>query len=130
MMRRVYALLIRLHPPGFRQQFGEEMLWIFNEALPVYGTMRLLGDALISLTRQWILGEAIWKYPAAFIGAGVILWLGLIVPPRTAAGAFRAPVMQSNEAFYLMAALVSLLVISLTLTLSVLWFRFSRRRCA
>ena len=29
--RFAYRLLLRLHPAGFQQQFGAEMLWIFDE---------------------------------------------------------------------------------------------------
>jgi hypothetical protein len=28
--RLLYRLLLRLHPAGFRQRFGQEMLWIFD----------------------------------------------------------------------------------------------------
>jgi hypothetical protein len=30
--RLLYRLLLRLHPAGFRQRFGQEMLWIFDSA--------------------------------------------------------------------------------------------------
>ena len=29
-MRFLYALLISLHPPSFRERFAQEMLWIFD----------------------------------------------------------------------------------------------------
>jgi D-alanyl-D-alanine carboxypeptidase len=57
--RQAYALayrcIVRLHPPAFREQFGEEMLGIFEEAAESHGALRLLGDGLLSLTRQWLL---------------------------------------------------------------------------
>ena len=31
MIRALYFGLIWLHPPGFREEFGDEMLWIFDE---------------------------------------------------------------------------------------------------
>jgi len=37
-MRYLYASLIRLHPPAFRQQFAQEMLWIFEEAEDAWGS--------------------------------------------------------------------------------------------
>jgi len=52
-MRRVmYRLLLRFHPAIFRNRFGAEMLEIFeNEGEP----LRLILDALFSLSRQWTL---------------------------------------------------------------------------
>jgi D-alanyl-D-alanine carboxypeptidase len=49
-----YRCIVRLHPRAFREQFGEEMLGIFEEAAKTHGAFRLLGDGLVSLTRQWI----------------------------------------------------------------------------
>ncbi|HVY93243.1 MAG TPA: hypothetical protein VHA14_10855 [Bryobacteraceae bacterium] len=48
-MRRVYSLLIQLHPRQFREQFGPEMMAIYDQ-MPRWS---LLGDALASLMRQW-----------------------------------------------------------------------------
>jgi CubicO group peptidase (beta-lactamase class C family) len=47
--------VVRLHPRIFREQFGEEMMWIFEEATETHGALRLLVDGVISLMRQWIL---------------------------------------------------------------------------
>ena len=51
---RVYGCLLRLHPRRFRERFGEEMACIFEEASATHGSARLLGDALLSLFRQWV----------------------------------------------------------------------------
>jgi hypothetical protein len=32
MTRRLYILLLRLHPRAFRQRFGDEMLGIFDQS--------------------------------------------------------------------------------------------------
>ena len=54
MFRLFYIGLIRLHPRPFRQRFGDEMLWIFDQtASGDFG--RLFADALVSLGRQWLL---------------------------------------------------------------------------
>src|SRR5260370_37348179 len=50
-----WGWVVRLHPRIFREQFGEEMMWIFEEATQTHGALRLLGDGVISLMRQWIL---------------------------------------------------------------------------
>src|SRR5262249_14977970 len=52
MMRRFYILLLRLHPRPFLQEFGGEMLWIYDEA-PDYRRV-LFGDVVMPLLRQWM----------------------------------------------------------------------------
>jgi Ca2+-binding EF-hand superfamily protein len=52
MTRRVYILLLRLHPGAFRQRFGDEMLGIFDES-PEKSS--LMADGVRSLFRQWTL---------------------------------------------------------------------------
>jgi hypothetical protein len=54
-MRFLYVFLLRLHPRRFRERFSEEMTAIFEEASGTLGTTRLLGDAVVSLVRQWVL---------------------------------------------------------------------------
>jgi CubicO group peptidase (beta-lactamase class C family) len=49
-----YRCIVQLHPSAFREQFGEEMMGIFEEAADTHGAFRLLGDGLVSLARQWI----------------------------------------------------------------------------
>ncbi len=55
MVRLFYACLLRLHPARFRQCFGQEMLWIFDQAATQGRTAPLFADALLSLWRQWTL---------------------------------------------------------------------------
>lgn len=50
-MRQLYSLLIRLHPPHFREQFGPEMMAIFEQASGSHWD--LIADAFASLFRQW-----------------------------------------------------------------------------
>jgi len=38
---------VRLHPRVFREQFGEEMMWIFEEAAETHGAVRLLSDGMV-----------------------------------------------------------------------------------
>jgi D-alanyl-D-alanine carboxypeptidase len=49
-----YRCIVRMHPRAFREQFGEEMMGIFEEASETHGAFRLLADGMVSLTRQWI----------------------------------------------------------------------------
>jgi hypothetical protein len=53
-----------MHPEPFREQFGEEMLWIFEETRQ----FALFCDALVSLARQWLLRSGAWTMAA---GGGV-----------------------------------------------------------
>ena len=51
--RRLYQLILRLHPAAFRNRFAREMSLDFDDALAAYGFSRLLADATRSLLRQW-----------------------------------------------------------------------------
>lgn len=51
--RRLYLLLLRLHPAAFRNRFAREMALDFEDALATYGFAHLLLDATRSLARQW-----------------------------------------------------------------------------
>jgi hypothetical protein len=50
--RRIYRLLLRLHPPAFRERFADEMLWLFDETLADAGLFKLYTDAAYSLVKQ------------------------------------------------------------------------------
>jgi uncharacterized protein (TIGR03435 family) len=51
--RRLYQLILRLHPTAFRNRFAREMSLDFEDALATYGFSRLFADATHSLLRQW-----------------------------------------------------------------------------
>jgi hypothetical protein len=53
-VRSVYRLIIRSHPRTFREQFGDEMSWIFDQEQQHGAAPRLLVDGLLSLVRQRI----------------------------------------------------------------------------
>jgi hypothetical protein len=61
MLRHLYRCALHLHPRGFRQKFGEEMLSIFDRAEGTLATFRLLLDAAASLGRQWLLRQEFWS---------------------------------------------------------------------
>jgi hypothetical protein len=67
MTRVFYHWLVRLHPTSFRDQFGEEMLWIFDECAGKEVVL-LLGDGMASLSRQWFLRSGLWR-----LGVGAVL---------------------------------------------------------
>ena len=88
MTRALYAGLVWLHPPRFRAEFGDEMLWIFDESAPRAApaeVARLFADGAVSILRQWIIGCGTWKIAAGFLGGILHLWLvfGLLMlrPP-------------------------------------------------
>lgn len=69
MTRYLYRAILSLHPPAFQDQFGEEMLWIFDETCAA-GALALLLDVFFSLCRQWWIGQEVWK-----IMPLVVYWL-------------------------------------------------------
>jgi hypothetical protein len=74
--RIVYRWLIRLHPPAFRLQFEQELLWIFDESIDALGAVPLLGDAVISLLRQWVVRSGMWKWVLGGIAGALPLIIG------------------------------------------------------
>jgi hypothetical protein len=76
MIRNLYRCLVWLHPPSFRMQFEDEMLWIFDQAAGSWSATALLADAGLSLARQWLKGSVLWKGVGAIIGGIVPLVIG------------------------------------------------------
>jgi hypothetical protein len=50
--RFAYRLLLSLHPASFQDEFGTEMLWIFDEEYSRGGAAYMFLDGAISLLRQ------------------------------------------------------------------------------
>jgi len=65
--RRIYQLLLRLHPAAFQERFAEEMLWIFDEMLNDIGSTRLCTDAAFSLVKQHLSNDPVpWSKSRLF----------------------------------------------------------------
>ena len=79
MIRSLYRSLLRLHPAGFRRQYSEEMLWIFDET---GGAVSLLADGFFSLVRQWLRCPATMTLAAAGFGGAMhmALFLAMTLP--------------------------------------------------
>lgn len=79
MSRAIYRSLLWLHPGAFRERFGAEMLWLYDETVSAEGATALLADGFASLVRQWLARRITWKVAAAVIGGllevGVLLAL-------------------------------------------------------
>jgi hypothetical protein len=137
MTRLLYRLLLCLHPPAFRRQFGEEMLWIFDESREQQAALPLLTDALASLARQWLFRTSmvrttIWIPITACVGALVPLAAGISIG-RIMKHQIHPdlPVVRTlNIEFLELSAITAVIAISCTVILCVVWFRFSRRRHA
>jgi hypothetical protein len=102
MLRLLYSWLLRLHPEGFRQRFGEEMLSIFDHAEKGPAAAKLVADALLSLVRQWTLRSEYWeraseRVPWSADGAPVFYTLESFKPRR---GAFFAGGILTLTLFY------------------------------
>lgn len=54
-VKSVYALLLRLHPREFRDTYGEEMLWVFEQDSAERNPYWLIWDGIRSLFRQRLL---------------------------------------------------------------------------
>ena len=50
--RFAYRFLLSLHPASFQDEFGTEMLWIFDEEYSQGGAVYMFLDGLISVLRQ------------------------------------------------------------------------------
>src|SRR5215813_10848244 len=50
--RRLYAWLIQRHPERFRQEFGEQMLSIFDDSTRRRSGLHLVIDGFVSMLRQ------------------------------------------------------------------------------
>jgi hypothetical protein len=72
MIRAIYRSLIGIHPPEFREQFAEEMLWIFDECNR-REHLDLLTDGFTSLVRQWTLRSGLWKLGAAAMVSALLI---------------------------------------------------------
>jgi uncharacterized protein (TIGR03435 family) len=53
LQRRIYSVLLRLHPAAFRRQFARDMARDCEDAIRDRGFAALVGDAFLSLARQW-----------------------------------------------------------------------------
>lgn len=53
MFRHLYRCFVRLHPRCFRERFGDEMLYIFDQQRGMLGAFGLLTDSFFSMLRQW-----------------------------------------------------------------------------
>jgi hypothetical protein len=72
MRRFFYRTLIALHPPRFRERFGDEMLCVFDEA-GRDRTVRLFADGALSLLRQWLVRSNLWKMAAGAAISSLLL---------------------------------------------------------
>jgi hypothetical protein len=52
LLRTAYLVILQLHPQAFRAEFGDEMLWIFEEESRNGAAPRLLLDGLRSIVTQ------------------------------------------------------------------------------
>ncbi len=62
--RLVYRLLLALHPSAFRERFGKEMLWIFDQTVSETGVRLVLADGVVSLAKQWMATDTVPRVAA------------------------------------------------------------------
>ncbi|HXJ91068.1 MAG TPA: hypothetical protein VMS18_29950 [Candidatus Binatia bacterium] len=76
MLRHLYRVTLRLHPPAFRRRFGDEMLSIFDVTKGSSLRFQLLTDCILSLVRQWTLRSDFWNEASA-VPVRPAAWNGL-----------------------------------------------------
>ncbi len=89
--RRSFLLLLHLHPPSFRQRFGEEMFLDYQDLYHGQGSFRLTADLLLSLLRQWgsVLQAGLRAAPAASpsaLAGGAMVFQAPLTPYELARG--------------------------------------------
>src|SRR6266576_1262875 len=53
MLRRLFRCAVRSHPASFRERFGDELLYIFDQQRGTRAAFELVFDCFLSLFRQW-----------------------------------------------------------------------------
>ncbi len=123
-----YRFILRMHPPAFRQRFGDEMMSVFEDTA-AHDSSTLVLDGVVSLARQWLLRTDSWKLPVALCG-GFIQVFGFGMPMKghqywTENNQALTPAMQQVMLFA-MALVCSLFLVIMFMSL---WnTRFQRRR--
>jgi hypothetical protein len=92
MFRHFYRCLLGLHPLAFREQFGAEMLCIFDETVSD-GVLFLLSDCVVSLARQWLLRSGAWKMAAGGV-LSLLVMGGMLGATAIRPQARRSPLLQ------------------------------------
>lgn len=72
MKKFLYRILVRSHPRRFREQFGDEMLSIFDEVAPESSTA-LIADGVSSLVRQRIVRSNLWKMACGAVVSACVI---------------------------------------------------------
>ena len=82
MLRYLYNGMLWLHPPAFRRRFGEELLFIFDEARRDRGSWSLIADGAFSIARQWAFRSALWIWCVALLGGmiSIVIGYGSFIP--------------------------------------------------
>lgn len=78
-LRSSYRLIVRMHPGPFRDRFGDEMVWIFEEERRRGAAARLFFDGIVSLLRQ---RSKVEKSAAPMVAGFGLLDMGWDIAPR------------------------------------------------
>jgi hypothetical protein len=78
-LRSSYRLILQMHPGSFRDRFGDEMLWVFDEERQRGRTARVFFDGVLSLLRQ---RSKVEKAPEPMVAGFALLDTGLGIAPR------------------------------------------------
>jgi hypothetical protein len=124
MRRATYRVLLALHPREFRRQFGDEMLWVFDQAARDGEASGFCLDVGRSLLRHWLRQPLPWSIAGALAGSVLMLvWMSAAAP---LVRAHKSPGIEMDNLVVIAAG--SLIAISLTLITTVALFHSIRRR--
>jgi hypothetical protein len=78
-LRSSYRVILQMHPGSFRERFGDEMLWVFDEERQRGRTARVFFDGVVSLLRQ---RSKVERAPEPMVAGFALLDTGLGIAPR------------------------------------------------
>ena len=85
MRRAAYRALLALHPPAFRRQFADELMWVFDQAEQDHETSGFCFDMALSLARHWFRERLVWAVGGAITGGMLLIfWMSATAPPHAA----------------------------------------------
>ena len=131
MVRTLYRWLVKLHPRGFRREFADEMVSIYDETVWNGGILPLFSDVLRSLGRQWLIRSGGWRVAAVLAAAVLQVSIGGIVwfcfGLRPVQSDWSAEPHPEIAAIMRLAALTALGLLSGVILLVLWWRRLARR---
>jgi hypothetical protein len=128
-MRSLYRLMLAMHPPGFRNSFGDEMMSIFDQQSREESSADLMLDCLLSCARQWLFHSRAAVVASMLLAEAVqVCWIGALLRKRSSLSPFTAP--SSNFNVDTVIALATVCLAAAVIAACVWTRHFLRRRAS